>query len=301
MPLFRKRNRQQAAGTSRTRPAAMPTPRPGTPSPDETDWRWFDAVADDYARLFAPHFREVAEDLVKLLEVQHGQRVLDIGTGTGVGARAAALAVSSDGLAAGVDPSVGMLRVARREGDALYAAAATIDLPFRDGTFDRVLGNFVVSFFGNFQTAMFDVMRVLRPGGRLAFSAWAAGDQQDELRKTWRGVAEEFAEHEILEDAQARAVPSEERFSDRSALKQALHDAGLRDIWTEVRDYRFEMTREDWLSGREIVPLGRFLRQMLGEETWETFRRRVRAVFADRFPSRLNDFRQVNLAVGHKP
>jgi ubiquinone/menaquinone biosynthesis C-methylase UbiE len=299
MPLFRKRSREQASGTSGGRTAGMPTP--ATPMHEEPDWRWFDSVADDYARLFAPHFKAVAEDLVKLLEVQPGHRVLDIGTGTGVGARAAAVAVGSEGLATGVDPSIGMLRVARRDGIASYAAADTIDLPFRDGAFDRVLGNFVVSFFGNFQTAMFDVMRVLRPGGRLAFSAWGAGDQQDELRKTWRGVAEEFAEHEILEDAQARAIPSEERFSDRNGLKEALHDAGLRDIWTEVRDYRFEMSREDWLAGREIVPLGRFLRQMLGDELWETFRRRVREVFADRFPSRLNDFRQVNLAVGHKP
>jgi ubiquinone/menaquinone biosynthesis C-methylase UbiE len=299
MPLFRRRNREQMPGASGARPVGPPAP--ATPGPEETGWRSFDAVADDYARLFAPHFKAVAEDLVELLEVRPGQRVLDLGTGTGVGARAAANAVGSEGLTTGVDPSVGMLRVARREETASYAAADTIDLPFRDGTFDRVLGNFVVSFFGNFQTAMFDVMRVLRPGGRLAFSAWGAGDQQDELRKTWRGVAEEFAEHEILEDAQARAIPSEERFSDRNALKLALHDAGLRDIWTEVRDYRFEMSREDWLAGREIVPVGRFLRQMLGEELWETFRRRVREVFADRFPSRLNDFRQVNLAAGHKP
>jgi hypothetical protein len=142
---------------------------------------------------------------------------------------------------------------------------------------------------------------VLRPGGRLGVSAWAAGDEQDEFRKTWRGVAEEFAEHEILEDAHSRAMPWEERFSDRDTLKQTLHDAGVRDIWTEVRQYRFEVSREDWLAGREITPLGRFLRQMLGEELWETFGSRSRQVFAERFPARLNDFRDVNLAVGHKP
>jgi hypothetical protein len=135
----------------------------------------------------------------------------------------------------------------------------------------------------------------------MAVSAWGAGDQRDEFRNTWRSVTEEFAEHEILEDAQRRAVPWEERFSDRAALKDTLHEAGLRDIWTEIRDYRFEMSREDWLAGREITPLGRFLRQMLGEELWETFRRRAREVFAERFPAQLNDFRQVNLAVGHKP
>jgi ubiquinone/menaquinone biosynthesis C-methylase UbiE len=242
-----------------------------------------------------------AEDLVKLLVIQPGQRVLDIGTGTGVGARAAARAAGSEGIAVGVDPSVGMLRVARKEGGASYAAADSIDLPFRDATFDHLLGNFVMAFFGNVETALFDLLRVLRPGGRMAVSAWGAGDEQDEFRKTWREVAEGFAEHEILEDAQSRAIPWEERFSDRNVLKQTLHDAGLRDIWTEVREYRFEMAREDWLAGRELRPLGRFLHQMLGDELWETFRNQSRQVFAERFPDKLNDFRQVNLAAGYKP
>jgi ubiquinone/menaquinone biosynthesis C-methylase UbiE len=265
------------------------------------DWRTFDAVGEDYARLFAPHFTVVAEDLVKLLDVHPGQRVLDIGTGTGVGARAAARVAGSNGVVVGVDLAPGMVRVANRQGGAGYAAATAIDLPFRNESFDRVLGNFVVSFFGNIQTAMFDVMRVLRRGGRLAFSAWGEGDQEDEFRKTWRGIAEEFAEREVLADAQHQAVPSEERFSDRAFLKQTLHDAGVRDIWTEVRAYRFEMSREDWLAGRDITPLGRFLRQMLGEELWQAFRDRVRQAFAERFPATINDHREVNLAVGHKP
>jgi ubiquinone/menaquinone biosynthesis C-methylase UbiE len=265
------------------------------------DWRTFDAVGDEYARLLAPHLGTVADDLVKLLGVQPGQRVLDLGTGTGVGARAAARVAGTDGLVVGVDPAPGMLLVAQRQGGAGYAAGTTIDLPFRNETFDHVLGNFVISFFGNIQTALFDVMRVLRRRGRVAFSAWGEGDQQDEFRRTWRSIAEEFAEREVLTDAQNQAVPGEERFSDRAVLKQTLHDAGVRDIWTEVRQYRFEMSREDWLAGRDITPLGRFIRQMLGDELWQTFRGRVDQTFAERFPARINDLREVNLAVGHKP
>jgi SAM-dependent methyltransferase len=193
-----------------------------------------------------------------------------------------------------------MLRAARPDG-ARFAAATSIDLPFRDATFDRALANFVIAFFPDYRTALFDILRVLKPGGRLAVTWWGASDAGDEFRRTWRDVAEEFAEREILRDALRRAIPWEERFGDRVALKETLHQAGLRDIWTEEREYRFEMSREDWLTGREISIAGRFLRQMLGPELWETFRRRVAQVFAERFPPRLNDFRQVNLAVGHKP
>src|SRR5207249_10475586 len=63
------------------------------------------SVAETYARLSAPNLARVAEDLVKLLEVAPGQRVLDVGTGTGVGARAAAIVTGQGGLAAGIDPS----------------------------------------------------------------------------------------------------------------------------------------------------------------------------------------------------
>ena len=45
---------------------------------------------------------------------------------------------------------------------------------------------------------------------------------------------------------------------------------------------------------------GRFTRDMLGPEGWDRFMERARAVFAERFPERINDFRDVNLAVGTK-
>ena len=55
-----------------------------------------------------------------------------------------------------------------------------------------------------------------------------------------------------------------------------------------------------YVTGRETSASGRFLRDMLGEEFWPSFQRRVRAVFAERFPERFNDFHQVLVAVGHK-
>ena len=60
-----------------------------------------------------------------------------------------------------------MLEVGRRERPSIaFVAAKAIDLPFRDGTFDAVTGNFVLSHFRRSETALFDMMRVLRPGGR---------------------------------------------------------------------------------------------------------------------------------------
>ncbi|HJP65157.1 MAG TPA: methyltransferase domain-containing protein, partial [Actinomycetota bacterium] len=225
-----------------------------------------------------------------------GQRVLDVGTGTGVAARAAA---ASGAHAFGVDPSIPMLVEARRAGgDPRYAGAEAIDLPFRDGTFDVVLASFALAGFQKYDTALFDLLRVLKRGGRMAVCTWGPGD--DEFSGTWESVAEEFAEHEILMDARQRAMPWRERFSDPNRLKDALHESGLRNLQVERREYHFEIRADDYLAAKEIETLGRFLHQMLGEDLWQRFRQRVAAVFAERFPLEFNDFREAVLAVGSK-
>jgi ubiquinone/menaquinone biosynthesis C-methylase UbiE len=310
MRLFRRRQQGPSSGAAASQPeevvppdARSPGRSPGrSPAREEQDWRTFDLIADQYARTQSPAHAAPAGDLVELLQIKSGARVLDVGTGTGVAARAARERAGPEGQVVGIDVSVPMIARAERVPDGpQYVAAAAIDLPFGDASFDDVTATFVITLFQRYDTALFDILRVLKRAGRMGVATWGAHDSRDEFRDTWRAVAEEFAEPSILRDAIARAIPWEERFSDRMALKQTLHDAGLRDIWVEKRDYRFEMSREDWLTGRETAALGRFLRQMLGTELWGVFSTRVRDVFAERFPSTINDFREVNLAVGHKP
>jgi ubiquinone/menaquinone biosynthesis C-methylase UbiE len=241
----------------------------------------------------------VAVDLVQLAEVRPGARVLDVGTGTGAVARAAAAAVGPEGRVVGIDPSMPMLRhAAAQDAGARYAAGTAIDLPFRDATFDDVLLAFVLPHFTKYETALFDLMRVLRKGGRMGVATW--GSREDEFSRAWREVTFEFAEPEILRDSLTKALPWEERFRDPEQVKMALHDAGLRDILISRREYRYWITADDYLTGRETSASGRFLRQMLGDALWPRLQARAREVFAERFPAQFNDFRDVNVAVGFK-
>jgi ubiquinone/menaquinone biosynthesis C-methylase UbiE len=264
------------------------------------DWRRYDDVAETYERVHAPRMAEVARDLVTMVDVTPGSRILDVGTGTGVAAAAAAGVVGPDGLVVGVDVSIGMLAAGRRARPGIHVVGASaIDLPFRDRTFHAVVASFVVSHFTKYQTGLFDMIRVLRQGGHLGMSSWA--DKPDDLQKTWAELVEAAVGPGLLADARKQAVPWAERFTDRRAIEETLIDAGLRHVRTERREYRFVYPLDEFVDGLATWSTGRFVRSMVGEEGWVRFLERAHATFAERFADPVNDYREVWLATGTKP
>jgi len=261
------------------------------------DWTRYDGVAEAYHRIHAPRLAEPARDLVKLAEVASGERVLDVGTGTGV----AAVAASDTGATViGADESLGMLAVAHREVAGLgFVAAEAIDLPFGDGRFDAVLANFVLAHFTRYETALHDLIRVAKPSGRVAASAWM--DTDDDLQRTWRELLEQAVPREIIEPAIARAIPWRDRFRNREAIAEAFLDAGLRHVRSEKGEYHFQYPLEEYVEGLGVWATGRFVRSMLGESGFASFLDRAKSVFAERFADPVNDFREVTFVVGTKP
>ena len=261
-----------------------------------SDWRSYDGVAATYERVHAPRFLEPARDLVAFLPVGDGARVLDVGTGTGVVAEAA---TAAGGRVVGIDPSLDMLGVARASRATIpVAAAEAIDLPFRDGSFDAVTAGFVLAHFTRPQTALFDLRRVLRPGGRLGVSSWADG--RDAFTDAWLELIESVVPKELLEPSLAGVIPNHERFRSADALAETLHEGGLRRIRVERRAYEWVYPQAEFLEGLETWATARFARGMIGDAGWASFRERARATFAERFPDPLHDRRDVLLAAGER-
>jgi ubiquinone/menaquinone biosynthesis C-methylase UbiE len=260
------------------------------------DWRTYDRVADTYERVHAPRLAEPAHDLVELAEVREGQQVLDVGTGTGVVADAVRRA---GGDVVGVDGSLGMLRVAAATRPALaFVAGHAIDLPFREGTFDVVVGGFVLAHFTKADTALHDVARIVRPGGRVAFSAWS--DDQDAFRETWEELATSVVPRRMLASASTEASPGLERLASREGIQETLYEAGFRRIRTETRRYKWTYGIDEYVDGLGVWATGRFVRGMLGDAGWQSFVARARETFAQRFPDPIRDFRDVVFAVATK-
>lgn len=269
----------------RKRRAVSPMARASTP-----DWRSYDEVADAYARVRGPLHEAPARDLVAAVHLPAEGRLLDVGTGTGLAARAV-----DGGVAVGVDVSLGMARIARANGLERVALAAAVDLPFRNETFDAVVASFVLHLVPKYETALFDMARVLRRGGRLGLTSWVMAD--DEFTRAWREIAESYATREMLADAQRKAAPWSELFSDPRRIEEILRDGGFREVKVERRTYRAQVPIEDYLTGRETTAIGRFLKQMLGAALWERFRIRVGEEFRSRFRDPIGDTNEVLISV----
>lgn len=115
-----------------------------------------------------------AGHLVRFANVRAGQNVLDVGTGTGVVAITAARAGAT---VTGLDLTPELLAQARvsaqvcgasirwQEGDAE-------NLPYEDDEFDVVLSQFGHMFAPRPEVAAREMLRVLKPGGTIAFATW---------------------------------------------------------------------------------------------------------------------------------
>lgn len=108
---------------------------------------------------------EYTEQMIPLAVEQAAgaRRVLDVGTGEGQVARALCAAGHE---VIGVDPAWNQVRVAaERGGGATYARASAGALPVPDASFDAVVACLVFEHIVEFDAALAEVARVLRPGG----------------------------------------------------------------------------------------------------------------------------------------
>lgn len=111
-----------------------------------------------------------------IAELKPGETVLDLGSGGGIDCFLAARQVGPEGRVIGLDMTPDMIKLARRNAKRLGAANVDFrygemeEMPLPDNSVDVVISNCVINLSPDKDAVFAEVMRVLRPGGRMSVS-----------------------------------------------------------------------------------------------------------------------------------
>lgn len=173
--------------------------------------------------------------------LQPGETVLDLGSGPGFDCLVAALCVGQGGRVVGIDLTPEMVCLARH--NAAEAGVRTVSfllgeierLPLQDEVFDVAISNCVINLCPDKVRVLTEVHRVLRRGGRLAFSDIVA------LSPLPREIADDLA---LYAGCVAGAVSADE-------LSAALHAAGFDSVRVVIRNESRQFISA-WAPGRAL-------------------------------------------------
>ncbi|HWO15387.1 MAG TPA: methyltransferase domain-containing protein [Solirubrobacterales bacterium] len=135
---------------------------------------------------FAPIVQNVADSTVEAIGVEEGHDFLDVATGSG---NAAIAAAGRGARVTGLDLVPELIDAARaRATDAGFEIEFVVgnaeELPFEDDSFDRVTSIFGAMFAPRHQMAADELVRVCRPGGVIAVTAWTPEGMNGQMFKT---------------------------------------------------------------------------------------------------------------------
>ena len=128
----------------------------------------------DYDRLASYGSATEAARLIRLAGVSAGASVLDVGTGSAI---AAIVAAQHGADVVGVDPTPQLLAKGRENAELAGVQIQLREgvaeaLPFAEASFDIVISQYAHMFSAVAEQAANEMLRVLKPGGRIAFAAW---------------------------------------------------------------------------------------------------------------------------------
>jgi len=130
-------------------------------------------------RSHAPDLQDVNRKLCETVAAQAGERLLEVGSGSGILCRILAPQLQPGGRMVGIDISPEMTDEARKyalaEGfsdEISFDTGAAEALPYPDASFDGAIAARLLLHVANPDTALREIKRVVRPGGRVVVMDW---------------------------------------------------------------------------------------------------------------------------------
>ncbi|KIE58626.1 hypothetical protein A946_04025 [Methylacidiphilum kamchatkense Kam1] len=200
----------------------------------------YDPVANDslelarlYDKLSTPQYIQ-GKELIKLLKVTPGSFVLDLGCGTGRLTAYLKELVGPKGWVIGMDPSPYRIEIAKqrmKEGLSFQLGRSEDLGVFKDNFFDFVYLNSVFYWIRDKETALVEIYRILKPGGKLGITSGYKFENSPLLKIVNDAIMEvmgkEFA---------SKGMMNEDSFS-KEDFKELLQESGFFIIHFEQKEY----------------------------------------------------------------
>jgi SAM-dependent methyltransferase len=199
--------------------------------------------------MFAPINHALVDDA----EIGRGDTVLDIATGPGEPALSVAAVVGPEGKVVGIDPIPEMVAGARRAADrrglknVQFDVAFADHLPFPDDAFDAAISRFGVMFFASPVDGIRELLRVLKPGRKMALAVWHFA-HRNPFHYTLSRIMDRYVEPTPV----APDTPDAFRFAISGKLAEILAAAGVAAVSERLFQFAIEapMLVEDFLTLR---------------------------------------------------
>jgi ubiquinone/menaquinone biosynthesis C-methylase UbiE len=268
-----------------------------TPTQEQIRTAW-NTIADNYDQHVTPHNAELGEYALGCAGLHHGQRFLDVASGSGALSLPAAR-LGADVVATDIAPTmVERLRDrAKAEGlsiDARIMDGSSLDLD--DATFDVSGSQHGVSLFPDLARGLAEMVRVTKPAGRVllvAFGAFAKVEFIGMFMGALRAAVPGF---------EPPALPAQ--VSDPDVLREQLSSAGLTDVSVDTITWEqhFESVTQYWNMITASNPIARQALSQATEAQVSDVRRVLEGLFRERSDGKPSAtlHAEINIGVGTK-
>ena len=207
---------------------------------NQPDW---DTLAEKFD-LWLPQIAPVGEALIATLNIEPGEKILDLASGTGEPALTLARR-NPHAQIIGTDAAAGMVRaahnkvMAERLSNIEFVAMAAEQLEFADASFNKAICRFGVMLFADPLQGLKEMRRVLKPGGQFALAVWSTAETMTTMQWAYRVFKER------LDEEHHPAIGKITSLGPSGALEEILREAGFEHFTIERKQFNYQFNSFD--------------------------------------------------------